>query len=107
THSPSLPAFGCECHSGAGTAAMVPLSDVRILCSQWTELPRRFVLYTKARRLSMLRRITRAGLPLTSVCFALIASATQGVTQQAPVIQVGSDTRAKSAASVRRMQSSQ
>jgi len=46
----------------------------------------------------MLRRITRAGLPLTSVCFALIASATQGVAQQAPVIHVGSDTRAKSAA---------
>ena len=42
--------------------------------------------------------IRRAGLPLTSLCFALIASATQAVAQQAPVIHVGSDTRAKSAA---------
>ena|SRR5215467_6455835 len=46
----------------------------------------------------MLRRITRAGLPLTSLCFALIASATQAGAQQAPVIHVGSDTRAKSVA---------
>ena len=46
----------------------------------------------------MLRRITRAGLPLTSLCFALIASATQAGAQQAPFIHVGSDTRAKSAA---------
>jgi hypothetical protein len=45
----------------------------------------------------MLRRIIRAGLPLTSLCFALTASATQAVAQQAPVIHVGSDTRAKSA----------
>ena len=43
----------------------------------------------------MLRRIT--GLSLTSLCFALIASATQAVAQQAPVIHLGSDTRAKSA----------
>jgi hypothetical protein len=43
-------------------------------------------------------RITRIGLPLTSLCFALIASATQAVAQQAPNIQVGWDTRAKSAA---------
>ena len=45
----------------------------------------------------MFRRITRAGLPLTSLCFALIASATQAVAQQAPAIHIGSDTRAKSA----------
>jgi hypothetical protein len=45
----------------------------------------------------MFRRITRAGLPLTSLCFALIASATQAVAQQAPAIHLGSDTRAKSA----------
>jgi hypothetical protein len=37
-----------------------------------------------------------AGLPLTSLFFALIASATQAVAQQAPAIHVGSDTRAKS-----------
>jgi hypothetical protein len=43
-------------------------------------------------------RITRIGLPLTSLCFVLIASATQAVAQQAPNIQVGSDTRGKSAA---------
>ena len=42
--------------------------------------------------------VSRAGLPLTSLCLALIASATQAVAQQAPVIHVGSDTRAKSAA---------
>jgi hypothetical protein len=46
----------------------------------------------------MFRRITRAGLPLTSLCFALIASATQAVAQQAPAIHIGSDTRAKSPA---------
>jgi hypothetical protein len=46
----------------------------------------------------MFRRITRAGLPLTSLCFVLIASATQAVAQQAPAIHVGSDTRAKTAA---------
>ena len=45
----------------------------------------------------MFRRITCAGLPLTSLCFALIASATQAVAQQAPAIHIGSDTRAKSA----------
>jgi hypothetical protein len=45
----------------------------------------------------MFRRITCAGLPLTSLCFALIASATQAVAQQAPAIHLGSDTRAKSA----------
>ena len=41
----------------------------------------------------MLRKVTRASLPL--LCFALVASATQAVAQQAPVIHVGSDTRAK------------
>jgi len=46
----------------------------------------------------MFRRITHAGLPLSSLCFALIASTTQAVAQEAPNIQVGSDTRAKSAA---------
>jgi len=46
----------------------------------------------------MLRRITFAGSPLASVCFALIASTTQAVAQQAPAIHVGSDTRAKSEA---------
>jgi hypothetical protein len=45
----------------------------------------------------MFRRTTRVGLPLTSLCFALIASATQAVAQQAPAIHIGSDTRAKSA----------
>jgi len=45
----------------------------------------------------MFRRITCAGLPLTSLCFALVASATQAVAQQAPAIHLGSDTRAKSA----------
>jgi hypothetical protein len=43
----------------------------------------------------MLPRIIRAGLPL---CFGMIASATQATAQQAPALQVGSDTRAKSAA---------
>jgi hypothetical protein len=37
-----------------------------------------------------------ARLTLTSLFFALIASSTQAVAQQAPNIQVGSDTRAKS-----------
>ena len=46
----------------------------------------------------MFYKISPAGLPLTSLCFALIASATQAVAQQAPAIQVGSDTRAKSVA---------
>jgi hypothetical protein len=43
----------------------------------------------------MLRRIT--GLSLISLCFALIAPATQAMAQQAPVVHLGSDTRAKSA----------
>jgi hypothetical protein len=38
-----------------------------------------------------------ARLTLTSLFLALIASGTQAVAQQAPNIQVGSDTRAKSA----------
>ena len=46
----------------------------------------------------MLRRIILAESTLTSVCFALIASAPQAVAQQAPAIHVGSDTRAKSEA---------
>lgn len=46
----------------------------------------------------MFYKISPAGLPLTSLCFALIVSATQAVAQQAPAIQVGSDTRAKSVA---------
>jgi len=46
----------------------------------------------------MLHKITQAGLPLISLCFALMASTTHVVAQQAPVIHVGSDTRAKSAA---------
>jgi hypothetical protein len=51
----------------------------------------------KTMETTMFRRITRAGLPLTSLCFTLIALATQAVAQQAPVIHIGSDTRAKSA----------
>ena len=39
----------------------------------------------------MFRSITHAGLPLSSLCFALIASTTQAVAQEAPNIQVGSD----------------
>jgi hypothetical protein len=35
---------------------------------------------------------------LVLLCFALVAPATQALAQQAPNIQVGSDTRAKSAA---------
>src|SRR5262249_17755139 len=50
------------------------------------------------RRQNMLYKISPTGLPLASLCFALIASATQAVAQQAPAIQVGSDTRAKSVA---------
>ena len=46
----------------------------------------------------MFRGITHAGLSLTSLCFALITSATQAVAQEAPAIHVGSDTRAKPAA---------
>ena len=42
----------------------------------------------------MLRKVTHAALSL--LCFALIASATPAMAQQAPSIQVGSDTRAKS-----------
>jgi len=45
----------------------------------------------------MFRSIARAGLPLTSLCFVLITSATQAMAQS-PSIQVGSDTRAKSQA---------
>src|SRR5260370_12832070 len=50
------------------------------------------------KEINMLRRISFAGSPLTLVCFALIASATQAVAQQVPAIHVGSDTRAKSEA---------
>jgi hypothetical protein len=46
----------------------------------------------------MFRKIAHAGLPLSSLCFTLIALPTQSVAQQAPVIHIGSDTRAKSAA---------
>jgi hypothetical protein len=46
----------------------------------------------------MLRRITSAGLPLASLCFILVTSATQALAQQAPAVHVGSDTRAKSQA---------
>src|SRR5262245_37206426 len=45
----------------------------------------------------MLHGITRAALPLTSLCFALIGSATHAMAQNSPAIHVGSDTRAKSA----------
>jgi hypothetical protein len=41
----------------------------------------------------MPRHVIRAALPL--LCFALMATATQAQAQQAPSIQVGSDTRAK------------
>jgi hypothetical protein len=44
----------------------------------------------------MFRRITGAGLPLASLCFILVTSATQAFAQQAPAVHVGSDTRAKS-----------
>src|SRR3954469_10692734 len=46
---------------------------------------------------TMSHRITRAGLALTSLCFALIASATQAMAQPAPAVHLGFDTRAKSA----------
>jgi len=46
----------------------------------------------------MISRITRAALPLASLCFVLAASASQAIAQQAPAIHVGSDTRAKSVA---------
>jgi hypothetical protein len=46
----------------------------------------------------MISRIAHAGLPLASLCLALIASGTPAVAQQAPVIHIGSDTRAKSVA---------
>lgn len=45
----------------------------------------------------MFHRIARAAVPLTALCFALAASATQAVAQQAPAVHVGSDTRGKSA----------
>lgn len=41
----------------------------------------------------MLRKLIPAA--LSSLCFALIASATPALAQQAPAIHVGSDTRAK------------
>jgi len=45
----------------------------------------------------MFRRITGTGLALaSSFCLALITSASPATAQQAPSIQVGSDTRAKS-----------
>ncbi|WP_156164852.1 hypothetical protein [Bradyrhizobium sp. LTSP885] len=44
----------------------------------------------------MTHHIMRAALPL--LCFALTASVTPALAQQAPSIQVGSDTRAKSEA---------
>ena len=43
-------------------------------------------------------RTIHIGVPLASLCFALIAPGTQAVAQQAPVIHVGSDTRATSVA---------
>jgi hypothetical protein len=45
----------------------------------------------------MLRQVIRAALPTTSL-FILIASAAPAAAQQAPALQVGSDTRAKSEA---------
>jgi hypothetical protein len=45
----------------------------------------------------MLRQIIRAALPTTSL-FIFIASAAPAAAQQAPALQVGSDTRAKSEA---------
>jgi len=44
----------------------------------------------------MLFKIIRAALPLTSLCLVLSASVTPAAAQQAPVLHVGSDTRAKS-----------
>jgi hypothetical protein len=46
----------------------------------------------------MLRKFNSAGLPLASLCFILVTSATQALAQQAPIVHVGSDTRAKSQA---------
>jgi len=46
--------------------------------------------------MNMPHHYMRAALPL--LCFALSGSATQALAQQAPAIQVGSDTRAKSEA---------
>jgi hypothetical protein len=46
----------------------------------------------------MLFKIIRAALPPTSLCLVLSASVTPAAAQQAPVLQVGSDTRAKSEA---------
>jgi hypothetical protein len=46
----------------------------------------------------MFHRITGTGLGLASFCLALITSAPPALAQQAPSIQVGSDTRAKSQA---------
>src|SRR5215475_886131 len=45
----------------------------------------------------MFSSITRAGLPLTALCFVLATSTTQAMAQ-GPAIHVGSDTRAKSQA---------
>jgi len=45
----------------------------------------------------MFSGITRAGLPLTALCFVLATSTTQAMAQ-GPAIHVGSDTRAKSQA---------
>jgi hypothetical protein len=44
----------------------------------------------------MLRKIIRAGLSPTSLCLAFIATAAPALAAEAPNIQVGSDTRAKS-----------
>ena len=44
----------------------------------------------------MLFKIIRAALPLTSLCLVLSASVTPAAAQQAPVLHVASDTRAKS-----------
>ena len=44
----------------------------------------------------MLFKFIRAALPLTSLCLVLSASVTPAAAQQAPVLHVGSDTRAKS-----------
>jgi len=52
---------------------------------------------TEAKETNMLHRITRPGLPLISLCVAVIGSTTPAMAQNAPAIHVGSDTRAKSA----------
>jgi hypothetical protein len=44
----------------------------------------------------MLFKFIRAALPPTSLCLVLSASVTPAAAQQAPVLHVGSDTRAKS-----------